>query len=147
MSTWGDTRAASAWTIWARPISPPSGVTPELLDMFCALNGATLLPILAKMRHRAAVVMLFPTSDAVPRTAKQGAVEFLAVSRETPSSCAASRISCPLQKNPGQWLSLGFPGFFHKMAGLPASASHLHVVSLQQSAFAVNRRGNPKSTA
>ncbi len=127
MSTWGDTRAASAWTIWARPISPPSGVTPELLDMFCALNGATLLPILAKMRHRAAVVMLFPTSDAVPRTAKQGAVEFLTVSRETPSSCAASPIACPLQKKPRANASAwGFSGFFHKMAGIPASASHLH---------------------
>ena len=36
--------AASAWTIWARPISRPSGVTPELLDMFCALKGATWRP-------------------------------------------------------------------------------------------------------
>ena len=40
----GDAGGRPAWTAWARPISRPSGVTAELLPMFCALNGATATP-------------------------------------------------------------------------------------------------------
>ena len=32
-----------------------------MLDMFCALNGATVNPSWRKMRHRAATRMLLPT--------------------------------------------------------------------------------------
>jgi hypothetical protein len=43
-------------------------------------------------------------------------------------------IACPLQKktraNASAW---GFSGFFHKMAGLPASAGHLHAGLLYNS--------------
>ncbi len=78
MSTRGAMRAASAWTIWARPISRPSGVTPELLDMFWALKGATRIPLFTSQRHRAVTTMLLPTSEPVPRIATQGAGRFLA---------------------------------------------------------------------
>ena len=37
----GSMRQAWACTIWARPISSPRAVTPELRAIFCALNGAT----------------------------------------------------------------------------------------------------------
>ena len=73
MSTCGAMRAASAWTIWARPISSPSGVTPELLDMFWALKGATRIPRRRMARQSAVTTTLLPTSDPVPRTAMQGA--------------------------------------------------------------------------
>jgi hypothetical protein len=36
MSAVGRTPAASACTVWDRPISAPSGVTLEFRDMFCA---------------------------------------------------------------------------------------------------------------
>ncbi len=48
MRTCGVTRAATACRYCARPISNPSGVTAALLLMFCALNGATRRPQLAK---------------------------------------------------------------------------------------------------
>jgi len=68
----GVTRAASACTHWARPISavPPSGAahTIELLDMFWALYGATRTPRRANARHRPVVTTLFPASDVVPAT-------------------------------------------------------------------------------
>ena len=73
MSQWGATRAASAWTICARPISSPSAVTPELFDMFWALNGATRSPRSAKRRHRAVATTDLPTSEPVPSTARQAA--------------------------------------------------------------------------
>ncbi len=43
-ATLGASPQASACIACARPISPPSGVTTELFDMFCALNGATATP-------------------------------------------------------------------------------------------------------
>src|SRR6185312_5405594 len=55
---------------WARPISPPSTVTTELLDMFCALNGATRVPPRASNRHRAATTTDFPASELVPATSR-----------------------------------------------------------------------------
>ena len=36
--------------------------------MFCALNGATLMPRPASQRHSPAVRTLFPASDVVPAT-------------------------------------------------------------------------------
>ena len=36
--------------------------------MFCALNGATLMPRRASHRHSPAVSTLFPASDVVPAT-------------------------------------------------------------------------------
>src|SRR6185295_6513076 len=53
---------------WARPISCPEGVTTELSDMFCALNGATRTPSRASSRHRPATTVLFPASEVVPHT-------------------------------------------------------------------------------
>src|SRR5579875_2313306 len=60
--------AARACMAWARPISPPSTVTTELLDMFCALNGATRSPLRASNRHRPATTMDLPASELVPAT-------------------------------------------------------------------------------
>jgi hypothetical protein len=48
-------------------------VTPELLDIFWALNGATRIPRFENRRHKAVVMTLLPTSDPVPKTAIQGA--------------------------------------------------------------------------
>jgi len=42
--------------------------------MFCALKGVTRNPRWAKMRHNAVVIMLLPTSDPVPNTAKHAAL-------------------------------------------------------------------------
>src|SRR6185312_5556735 len=53
---------------WARPISPPSTVTAELLDMFCALNGATDRPLRANSRHSPATTIDLPASEVVPAT-------------------------------------------------------------------------------
>src|SRR3954452_4223920 len=64
--TLGSRPAARACTACARPISPPSTVTAELLDMFCALNGATRMPLRAKSRHRPATTIDLPASDVVP---------------------------------------------------------------------------------
>src|SRR3984885_7960642 len=59
-------RQARACSAWARPISPPSAVTAALLDMFCGLNGRTLIPRLLSARHRPATINDFPTSEPVP---------------------------------------------------------------------------------
>src|SRR5690349_25076295 len=66
MCTLGATPQARACSAWARPISPPSAVTAALLDMFCGLNGRTLLPFRAKARQRPATISDLPTSDPVP---------------------------------------------------------------------------------
>src|SRR3982074_1311624 len=66
--TLGASPAARACMACARPISPPSVVTAELLDMFCALNGATRMPLRANSRHRPATTIDFPASDVVPAT-------------------------------------------------------------------------------
>ena len=66
ISTEGATLAASACTACALPNSPPSGVTNELRDMFCALKGATRSPSCAKMRQSAVVVSDLPAWEAVP---------------------------------------------------------------------------------
>src|ERR1700720_64443 len=66
----GASPAARACMAWARPISPPSVVTAELLDMFCALNGATRMPLRANSRHSPATTIDFPASDVVPATSR-----------------------------------------------------------------------------
>src|SRR3954464_11669265 len=66
--TLGESPAARACIACARPISPPSTVTAELLDMFCALNGATRMPLRANSRHNPATTIDFPASDVVPAT-------------------------------------------------------------------------------
>src|SRR3979411_67393 len=43
-------------------------VTAELLDMFCALNGATLTPLRARSRHNPATTIDLPASELVPAT-------------------------------------------------------------------------------
>ena len=68
ISAWGATPAARACTAWARPISAPSGVTQELLDMFWDLKGATFSPRRDRLRHRAAATVLLPAWDEVPST-------------------------------------------------------------------------------
>ncbi len=60
--------AAAACIACARPISAPSGVTAELFDMFCALNGATETPCRCSQRHRPATRTLLPASEVVPAT-------------------------------------------------------------------------------
>src|SRR3954453_5920475 len=62
----GDRPAALACSACARPISPPSTVTTELLDMFCALNGATVMPLRASSRQSPATPMDLPPSELVP---------------------------------------------------------------------------------
>src|ERR1700723_130212 len=59
--TLGARPAARACIAWARPISPPSMVTAELFDMFCALNGATRIPLRASNRQR-------PATSSAPLT-------------------------------------------------------------------------------
>ena len=66
----GSTPAAWACRNWARPISAPSRQTPELLDMFCALNGATLIPARASARHRPVTTRDLPASEEVPATSR-----------------------------------------------------------------------------
>src|SRR5215471_6103453 len=66
MSAVGSIPAAAAWTACARPISEPSAQTAALLDIFCALNGATRIPRRAKMRHSAAVNKLLPADELAP---------------------------------------------------------------------------------
>ncbi len=68
ISTVGAILAASACTACALPNSPPSGVTNEFRDMFCALNGATRSPSCAKMRHNAVAIRDFPACEVVPCT-------------------------------------------------------------------------------
>ena len=73
MSTWAGTPAASACTAWARPISPPSGVTAELSAMFCALNGRDAQPLAGETAGRArSTSRLLPTDEAVPCTMMAG---------------------------------------------------------------------------
>src|SRR6201999_1920910 len=66
--TLGARPAARACIAWARPISPPSTVTAELFDMFCALNGATRIPLRTSNRHSPATTIDLPASDVVPAT-------------------------------------------------------------------------------
>src|SRR5271155_4448685 len=66
--TLGARPAARACIAWARPISPPSTVTAELFDMFCALNGATRIPLRASNRQSPATTTDFPASELVPAT-------------------------------------------------------------------------------
>src|SRR5438270_4798911 len=66
MSVCGSTPAASAWSAWARPISPPSTVTAALFDMFCGLNGTTRRPRRTKARARPATMSDLPTSEPAP---------------------------------------------------------------------------------
>jgi hypothetical protein len=77
----GSSPAARACIAWARPISPPSTVTAELLDMFCALNGATRTPRRASHRQSPATNTLFPASDDVPATSNAPRIP-------TPVSCS-----------------------------------------------------------
>src|SRR4051812_5730231 len=65
--TSGTTPAAGAWRYCAVPISPPS-TTRALLDMFCALNGATRRPRRAASRATAVVSRLLPAQLVVPWT-------------------------------------------------------------------------------
>src|ERR1700691_1117567 len=65
------TPAAAACIACARPISAPSGATIELLDMFCALNGATRTPWRASQRQIPAVMTDLPASDVVPATSSE----------------------------------------------------------------------------
>ena len=67
-ATLGASPHACACIAWARPISPPSAVTTELLLMFCALNGATDTPWRASQRQRPATSALLPASEVVPAT-------------------------------------------------------------------------------
>ena len=48
ISTVGATRTAAAWTACERPTSPPSGVTSELEDMFCAFEWGNLETVLGE---------------------------------------------------------------------------------------------------
>src|SRR6201996_2177996 len=66
--TLGARPAARACIAWARPISPPSTVTAELFDMFCALNGATRIPLRANSRQSPATTTDFPAAEVVPAT-------------------------------------------------------------------------------
>src|SRR5205823_875128 len=66
ISTVGAIPAAAACAAWARLISPPATVTKALLDIFCALKGATRTPRRAKIRQSAAQSRLLPTEDPVP---------------------------------------------------------------------------------
>src|SRR5688572_22109632 len=66
MCTLGSTRAATACSAWALPISPPSAVTAALLDMFCGLNGRTFSPRLANARARPVAMSDLSTFEPVP---------------------------------------------------------------------------------
>src|SRR5215471_96495 len=66
MRACGVVRAASACRYCARLISVPSGVTAALLLIFCALNGATRTPRLARCRHRAVTRNDLPASLEQP---------------------------------------------------------------------------------
>src|SRR5262249_60718376 len=58
--------ASPAWS--ARPAWSASTATAELLDMFCALNGATRTPRRYSHRQIPAVSTLLPASEVVPAT-------------------------------------------------------------------------------
>ncbi len=66
MADVGSTWAAWACRYCARPISAPSLQTIELLDMFCALNGATSRPRRRSARHSPVTTSDFPASEDVP---------------------------------------------------------------------------------
>src|SRR5690242_7194745 len=68
MSALGSMPAAAAGTACARPISAPSPSTAAVLDMFCALKGATRTPLRAKARHSAAASRLLPAEELLPWT-------------------------------------------------------------------------------
>src|SRR5213083_2802611 len=87
ISTCGARPQASACRACARPISPPSAVTKEFKDMFCALKGATRTPFRARSRQRPAAMTLLPTSEPVPRTAR---------ARARPPAASAFTRSCCL---------------------------------------------------
>src|SRR5271156_5574090 len=61
---------ASDCTACARPISPPSKVTQALLDMFCALKGATRTPWPRSHAQNAVVIQLLPAPEPQPRIDK-----------------------------------------------------------------------------
>ncbi len=60
MWTDGGSLAARACSACARPISPPSAATAALFDIFCGLNGATLIPRRTKARQRPATSVDLP---------------------------------------------------------------------------------------
>ncbi len=68
MATSSTAPAATAWTHWARPSSPPSAVTMALSDMFWPLKGATATPRRASTRHSPVTTVDFPASEVVPQT-------------------------------------------------------------------------------
>ena len=72
MRTSASRQAAWAWSSWARPSSPPPGVTPELRDMFWALKGQTSKPSSRKMRQKAAASMDLPALEQVPWSMRAG---------------------------------------------------------------------------
>ena len=72
MCTDGGTPQARACSAWARPISPPSGVTAALLLMFCGLNGRTLSPRRANARQSPATSSDLPTFEPVPWSIRAG---------------------------------------------------------------------------
>jgi hypothetical protein len=45
-------------------------VTAELLETFCALKGAVLMPRSEKIRHKAMTNVVLPASELVPTIAK-----------------------------------------------------------------------------
>ena len=97
--------AAAACIACARPISAPSGATIELLDMFCALNGATRIPWRASHRQIPAVSTDFPASDVVPATSSEPLV-----SGTGPAPFPGRRLRQPPRKIPQ-------PGVFSVWAG------------------------------
>src|SRR3569833_4777656 len=66
MATSGSSLHAQACAACARPISPPPGHGYELIDMFCALNGATRTPLRRSQAQIAVVIQLLPACEEVP---------------------------------------------------------------------------------
>src|ERR1051325_4793975 len=77
MSAVGAMPQAAACNACARPISLPSAQTAALLDIFCALNGATLMPRRAKIRHNAVTSRLLPAEELLPWIIKTLTVIFV----------------------------------------------------------------------
>src|SRR5512134_3086550 len=71
MAVSGSSPQAAACAPCARPISPPSAVTTELLLIFIALNGATETPRRCSQRQSPAVTTLFPASELAPATRRE----------------------------------------------------------------------------
>src|SRR5271154_6252706 len=108
--TLGSRPAALAWMAWARPISPPSTVTTELLDMFCALNGATRTPLRASNRHSPATTTDFPASELVPATSRAPFTFYWradAKAPDTPSVRALLRLLAPTSSRHREDLDAG----------------------------------------